>query len=244
MGRGRRMLAYACIVMFTIILGFNFGGSGPTYSNAVLAVWGSEGSHYTVIGSGAFVDGGVYTAGHVAEILLRSVHPAFACDQQFEECVLLVEPPLIGSTVDYAFYPLDELPSTIAPAKIALLPVDKRDRISTMGCPQGTCGFYAEGVVSNVYEDGTFFSTMLTIPGMSGGGIYNEHGRLVGLVTGFISLTPDPLYGAIFNWNTSVDLTQVPDLRDALPLMGIIDDTTSDTARLESPPSDSDAGSH
>ena len=84
---------------------------------------------------------------------------------------------------DWIVHPYPMALSGITPAKPRYGIVPIGEIIWTVGIPDGRVGGVSMGIVS--YQNlGVYYIDARTLPGSSGGGVFDEKGRLIGIVSG------------------------------------------------------------
>ena len=160
---------------------------------------------WRVLGGATVVEGGFLTAAHILGAI-PDLDKVRVCDIALSDCVPLEISPHYGTAVDYLFLETDASPATLRPAKIAWS-VQQGEPIHILGCPSEECGVYFQGHVARLIENCAMDVQVTVVAGMSGSGIFNDNGRLVGIVSGMWTapgiLIPDPIH----TWGFAVDLT-------------------------------------
>lgn len=140
------------------------------------------------IGSGTLVRDdelglGILTAEHVALALYG--WPYQACSLEEHECVVLNEfyfESGMDLPDDWAFYPIEDKPKGMHPAKIGdSTDIEVGDRLWLAGNPDGYLSSVVEGNLAWTYGD-IWRVHGYAYPGSSGGGCFDEKGRLVGII--------------------------------------------------------------
>ena len=162
---------------------------------------------WRVIAGATMVEGGFITAAHVLGAL-PDIDKVRVCDVYLTDCVPLKISPHYAKARDYLFLETDAFPRTLRPAKIARS-VDVADPIHSLSCPSEECGVYFQGHVARKVEDCTMDVQMTVVSGMSGSGIFDDAGRLVGIVSGMWTAPGAPVPDEVHTWGHAVDLTCV-----------------------------------
>jgi hypothetical protein len=137
------------------------------------------------IGSGTLVRDNevglsVLTAYHVASAIPGEYR---ACSVVLpEECVELGDYYMesqVGIPGDWALYPVDHRPKGVRPAQVSHQVPDVGDVVIQVGSPAGT-PYVNQGTVAWTYSD-MYMLDGFAYPGSSGGGVFDEQGRLIGI---------------------------------------------------------------
>lgn len=83
---------------------------------------------------------------------------------------------------DWAMWPLDRLVFGVKPARLSKRQVRIGEPVCTVGTPNGIRGEYTCGAVTNIVDD-TIVMDARVLPGNSGGAVWNEKGRVIGIVS-------------------------------------------------------------
>jgi len=128
----------------------------------------------------------ILTAEHVA--IASWTNDLYACSIIDEtECVSLgtAVVDLDESLVtDWAIFKVDNPPEGTKPARIAQRDASIGDNVFLIGMPWGRSPWLSKGLVSWFTGDNgeqVMFVTGFAAPGFSGGGVYNEQGKLIGI---------------------------------------------------------------
>lgn len=163
-------------VLLIVLLVFLGGGSTPVTSrmdNSLVAIQALDyDGEWSVVGSGVQVNTwrhrGILTARHVASIP-RDLR---ACNH--DECVELGS--YVTGEQDYAIFPV--VLRTGSAARVRWTPVRPGEAVTHLGYPWGV-RWVSTGVVAHVGAD--IICDLDIGPGSSGGPVYDEQGRLIGI---------------------------------------------------------------
>ena len=159
--------------------------------------WRSTGSAV-----GVEVDGQEYiiTAQHVA--FPSQFTPVRVCSVvNRNNCVDVNPRDLIGPiydqepTGDWTYFPSD-LPEGLKPARIRPRRLGVGESVWVVGCPIGICGEVTTGIVTN-YADELYHVDARAIPGNSGGPVFDDRGRVIGLL---IAIRITDQLGPVSDW--------------------------------------------
>lgn len=186
-------------------------------SSMVIQVKGPGG--WMEIGSGTLVRDSelgltVVTAQHVAEAIPLPL-PYQACwIMDRTKCVALgnhISDSDHNITTDWALYPVVDKPKGMRPARVSHSDVEIGDEVFQIGAPAGKFSFYNEAEVAWVYTDALMLHGFAQ-PGSSGGGVFDEWGRLIG-ITVAMPIIPDalgyPAYAEDMVWVTPISQCEI-----------------------------------
>ena len=153
---------------------------------------------WAVMGSGVIVDTAsgrmLLTAEHVLMDRMMLASPIRVCSAaSIDTCVALD----IGLSVvdwdtsmstDWGLLPLpSDAPKIFKPAKVAKTFPDMGSNLMTLGYPKGTGPWLAEGTVAMLGQSSIVGVDMGAVFGASGSGVWNQDGRLVGIVSAIMA---------------------------------------------------------
>ena len=148
--------------------------SSPPIGTGVVLRHGSMG--YTVL-----------TAEHVLMAAWPSSLEACSIINELD-CILLGSAALVQTSVDsssdWAVFDIDTPPLSTRPAKLANQPADIGDNVLLAGMPWGRSPWLSQGSIAwKVGQEGNemYFLNGFAAPGFSGGGVFDERGRLIGI---------------------------------------------------------------
>lgn len=142
------------------------------------------------------------TARHVAENVdilptrVCSLTEDDDCNYLFSSAEILPEGDELSD--DWAVYDPKYIPESVVAAKFQKRPLKIGQKVFVVGNPIGVEGEVTSGMITNMDGEGTFIVDARVLPGNSGGPVFNNYGRVVGIVSaiyGAQGIGPVPTYG-------------------------------------------------